>query len=80
MDAGLVFGRLGEEFPGEELGVFYLTVGTIFGDGSLVCDSCDEDHLEGLEVDFGISDCKEELAREEGTGRVAWVAVEDERR
>ena len=56
VDTGLVVGGLGEKVPGEELGVFDLTVGTIFGDGSLVRDACDEDHVEGLEIDFGIGD------------------------
>ena len=80
VNAGFVVGGLGEEVPGEKLGVFSLTFGTIFGDGSLICDSCDEHHLEGLEIYFGIGDCEEELARKEGTGRCARVAIEDERR
>ena len=69
MDAGFVVCGLGEEVPGEELGVFDLTVATVLGDGSLICDTCDEQHLEGLEVYFGIGDCEEELARKEGAGR-----------
>ena len=80
VDAGFVVGWLGEEVPGEKLRVFDLTVGTIFGDGSLICDTCGEQHLEGLEIYFGIGDCEEELARKEGTGRCARVAIEDERR
>ena len=80
MDAGFVVCGLGEEVPGEELGIFDLTVGTVFGDGSLIGDTCDEHHMKGLEIYFGIGDCKEELARQKGTGRCARVAVEDERR
>ena len=80
VNAGFVGGGLGKEVPGEKLGVLNLTVETILGDGSLICDSCDEHHLEGLEVYFGIGDCEEELARKEGTGRCARISVEDERR
>lgn len=68
VDAGLVVSGLGEEFPGKKIGVFHLTVGTVFGDGSLVCDSCDEGHLKSLELDPGVGDCEEELAGKEGTG------------
>ena len=67
MNAGLVVSGLGEEFPGKDLSVFYLTVQTVLNDGSLVRDSCDEDHLEGLEFDIGVGDCEEELAGKEGT-------------
>ena len=45
VNAGLVVGRLGEHIPGEEFGVLQLTVRAVFGDGSLVCDSGDEDEL-----------------------------------
>lgn len=68
MGAGLVVGGLGEELPGKYFGIFDLTIETVFGDGSLVCDACDEDHLEGLELDFGVGDCEEELTGKEGTG------------
>lgn len=80
MNAGLVVSGLCEELPSEEFGVFDLTVGTVFGDGSPVCDSCDEGHLEGLKLDVGVGDGEEELAGEESTSRLAWVAVKDERR
>ena len=80
VDAGLVVGGLGKESPGEELSIFYLTIGALFGDGSFICDSCDEDHVEGFEGYFGVGDCKEELAGKEGAGRLTWVAVEDQRR
>ena len=80
MNAGLVVSGLCEEFPGKHFGVFDLTVATVFGDGSSVCDSCDEGHLESLELDIGVGDGEEELAGKKGAGRLAWVAVEDERR
>ena len=68
MHAGLVFDGFGEEIPGEELGVFDLAIGTIFGDGSLVGDACIEDHVKGLEIDLRVSDSEEKLTGEKGAG------------
>lgn len=68
VDAGFVVSGLCEELPGENLGVFDLTVETVFGDGSPVCDSCDEGHLKSFELDIRVGDCEEELAGKEGTG------------
>lgn len=68
MDASLVAGGLGEEFPGEKVGVFDLTVWTVLGEGSFDCDSCNKNHVEGFEMEFRVGDCEKELARKEGTG------------
>ena len=59
VDAGLVVGGLGEERPGKDLAVFDLTFETVFGDGPLVRDSCDENHVEVLELDLGLDDSEE---------------------
>ena len=68
MGAGLVMSGLGEEFPCKDIVFFDLAVRTVLGDGSPVCDSCDEGHLEGLKIDIGVGNCEEELARKEGAG------------
>ena len=68
VDAGFVVSGLGEEFPGEKLGVFNLTIEAIFGDGSLVGDSCNQNHFECMELDIRVDDCEEELAGKEGAG------------
>ena len=80
MAAFFELGWFRQELPFVEFSVFCCAVGAVFVDWLFERYSSDEVHFEGLKCDFWIGNCEEELSGQEGTGRLLWAAVEDERR